>query len=174
MKDIYIKFGNPLNGKKIEGESRDNEHKKPWFEVSSWEHLIRQPKSATASTAGGHTAERCEHGEMVFTKDLDLTSPQLWEACSAGTLYDDVEIEFMRANGTQGRVKYLTIKLKKAIVASVKPSVVGEGLPTETFTLKYAAVQWEYTQQTMDGKTAKGSPAMWSLATNKPEFAAPN
>ena len=26
MKDIYIKFGNPLNGKKIEGESRDNEH----------------------------------------------------------------------------------------------------------------------------------------------------
>ena len=174
MKDIYIKFGNPLNGKKIEGESRDNEHKKHWFEVSSWEHLIRQPKSATASTAGGHTAERCEHGEMVFTKDLDLTSPQLWEACSAGTLYDDVEIEFMRANGTQGRVKYLTIKLKKAIVASVKPSVVGEGLPTETFTLKYAAVQWEYTQQTMDGKTAKGSPAMWSLATNKPEFAAPN
>ena len=174
MKDIYIKFGNPLNGKKIEGESRDNEHKKPWFEVSSWEHLIRQPKSATASTAGGHTAERCEHGEMVFTKDLDLTSPQLWEACSAGTLYDDVEIEFMRANGTQGRVKYLTIKLKKAIVASVKPSVVGEGLPTETFTFKYAAVQWEYTQQTMDGKTAKGSPAMWSLATNKPEFAAPN
>ena len=174
MKDIYIKFGNPLNGKKIEGESRDNEHKKPWFEVSSWEHLIRQPKSATASTAGGHTAERCEHGEMVFTKDLDLTSPQLWEACSAGTLYDDVEIEFMRANGTQDRVKYLTIKLKKAIVASVKPSVVGEGLPTETFTLKYAAVQWEYTQQTMDGKTAKGSPAMWSLATNKPEFAAPN
>lgn len=174
MKDIYIKFGNPLNGKKIEGESRDNEHKKPWFEVSSWEHMIRQPKSATASTAGGHTAERCEHGEMVFTKDLDLTSPQLWEACSAGTLYDDVEIEFMRANGTQGRVKYLTIKLKKAIVASVKPSVVGEGLPTETFTLKYAAVQWEYTQQTMDGKTAKGSPAMWSLATNKPEFAAPN
>ncbi len=174
MKDIYIKFGNPLNGKKIEGESRDNEHKKPWFEVSSWEHVIRQPKSATASTAGGHTAERCEHGEMVFTKDLDLTSPQLWEACSAGTLYDDVEIEFMRANGTQGRVKYLTIKLKKAIVASVKPQVVGEGLPTETFTLKYAAVQWEYTQQTMDGKTAKGSPAMWSLATNKPEFSAPN
>lgn len=174
MKDIYIKFGAPLNGKKIEGESRDAEHKKPWLEVSSWTHLIRQPKSATASTAGGHTAERCEHGEMVFTKDLDLVSPQLWEACSAGTLYDDVEINFMRSNGTQGRVQYLTIKLKKAIVASVTPEVVGEGLPTETFSLKYAAVQWEYIQQTMDGKTAKGSPAMWSLATNKPVFEAPN
>jgi type VI secretion system secreted protein Hcp len=174
LKDIYIKFGNPLNGKKIEGESRDQEHKKPWFEVSSWQHLIRQPKSATASTAGGHTAERCEHAEMVFTKDLDLVSPQLWEACSAGTLYEEVEIHFMRANGTQGRVQYLTIKLKKAIIALVTPSVEGEGLPTETFSLKYAAVQWEYIQQTMDGKTAKGTPAMWSLATNKPVFEAPN
>ncbi|MFG6447103.1 Hcp family type VI secretion system effector [Roseateles sp. BYS180W] len=174
MKDIYIKFGNPLNGKKIEGESRDQEHSKPWFEVSSWSHLIRQPKSATASTAGGHTAERCEHAEMVFTKDLDLISPQLWEACSAGTLYDDVEIHFMRANGTQGRVQYLTIKLKKVIISSVTPEVVGEGLPTETFSLKYAAVQWEYIQQTMDGKVAKGTPAMWSLATNKPVFEAPN
>lgn len=174
MKDIYIKFGNPLNGKKIEGESRDKDHKKPWFEVASWQHMIRQPKSATASTAGGHTAERCEHGEMIFTKDLDSISPQLWEACSAGTLYEDVEIHFMRANGTQGRVQYLTIKLKKAIISSVLPEVVGEGLPTETFSLKYAAVQWEYVQQTMDGKTAKGTPAMWSLATNKPVFEAPN
>ena len=174
MKDIYVKFGAPLNGKTIVGESRDKDHLKPWFEVASWSHLIRQPRSATASTAGGHTAERCEHGEMVFTKDLDLVSPQLWEACSAGTLYDAVTIHFMRANGTQGRVQYLTITLKKVIVASVTPEVVGEGLPTETFSLKYAAVQWEYIQQTMDGKTAKGSPAMWSLATNKPVFEAPN
>ena len=88
MKDIYIKFGKPLNGKEIKGESRDagagTQHAAPWFEAISWNHIIRQPKSATASTAGGHTAERCEHGEMIFTKDLDLVSPQLWEACSAG------------------------------------------------------------------------------------------
>ncbi len=174
MKDIYIKFGNPLNGNKIVGESRDKDHPKPWFEVSSWTHDIKQPKSATASTSGGHTAERCEHGEMVFTKDLDLISPQLWESCSAGTLYDDVEIHFMRANGTQGRVQYLTIYLKKAIIARVTPVVQGEGLPVETFTLKYAAVKWEYIQQTMDGKTSKGTPAQWSLATNKPVFEAPN
>lgn len=174
MKDIYVKFGNPLNGKKIEGESRDVNHPRPWFEVSSWNHLIRQPKSATASTSGGHTAERCEHGEMILTKDLDLVSPQLWEACSAGTLYDDVELHFMRANGTSDRVQYLTIKLKKVIIGSVSPSVSGEGLPTETFTLKYAAVQWEYVQQTMDGKFKAGTPAMWSLAKNNNSFDAPN
>ncbi len=54
MKDIYVKFGKPLNGKEIKGESRDSgtgtTHKAPWFEVTSWTHFIRQPKSATAST----------------------------------------------------------------------------------------------------------------------------
>jgi len=174
MKDIYIKFGDPKNGNKIVGESRDSEHIKPWFEVSGWSHMIRQPKSATASTAGGHTAERCEHGEMVFTKDLDNISPQLWESCSAGTLYQDVTIEFMRSNGTAGRVKYLTINLLKVIIASVTPEVMGEGLPTETFSLKYASVEWLYTQQTLDGKIVKGSPAMWSLAMNKNVHKAPD
>ena len=67
MKDIYIKF----TGKyKIDGESRDTEHKK-WLEVNSWSHNIRQPKSATSSSVGGHTAERVEHSDMIFVKDLD-------------------------------------------------------------------------------------------------------
>lgn len=177
MKDIYVKFSSPLNGKEIKGESRDAgsgvAHPAPWFEVESWSHLIRQPKSATASTAGGHTAERCEHGEMIFTKDLDLVSPQLWESSSAGTLYDEVEINFMRANGTTDRVMYLKIKLKKVIISQVAPSVSSEGLPSETFGLKYSSVEWTYTQQTMDGKSKPGQVASWSLATNKAEYNAP-
>ncbi|MFH3934856.1 type VI secretion system tube protein Hcp, partial [Acinetobacter nosocomialis] len=54
MKDIYVEF----RGKyKVDGESRDSEHK-GWLEVNSWSHNIRQPKSATSSSVGGHTAER--------------------------------------------------------------------------------------------------------------------
>jgi type VI secretion system secreted protein Hcp len=169
MKDIYVRFGTTPNGTKIMGESRDVDHPASagWFEVSSWQHMIRQPKSATASTAGGHTAERCEHGEMIFTKDIDSISPSLWQACSAGSLYDEVVIEFMRANGINGkRVKYLEIKLQKAIVASVSPSVEGEGLPTETFGLKYAVVSWKYNQQTFDGKFKPTPEVHWNLAKN--------
>ena len=68
-----------------------------------------------------------------------------------------------------------TVTMEQVTAHGASQAVVeGEGLPTETFSLKYAAVQWEYVQQTMDGKTAKGAPAMWSLATNKPVFEAPN
>jgi type VI secretion system secreted protein Hcp len=163
MKDIYLKFEG--GDTKIEGESRDEAHAK-WLEALSWSHLIRQPKSATASTSGGHTAERCEHGEMVFTKDIDSTSPSFWLSCSQGDTYQKVTIDFMRANGKE-RVKYLEIVLNHVIVGSVIPSVQGEGLPTETISLKYGSVKWTYTVQGIDGKKGGSNPQMWSLAKNK-------
>ena len=162
MKDIYVKFSGKY---KIDGESRDSKHV-GWIEVGAWAHDIRQPKSATSSTAGGHTSERCEHGDMIFTKDLDLTSPKLWEAASAGHTFDEVAIDFMRADGHE-RVTYLTIKLKHALISRVTPQVSAEGLPTETFALKYAAVQWLYNQQKIEGNGTLGkNQAAWSLAKN--------
>lgn len=163
MKHMFMKFeGGDV---KVEGESRDEKHPK-WVEIESWTHDIRQPRSATASTAGGHTAERCEHGEMVFTKDIDSTSPSLWLACSQGNTFKKVTIEFFRASG-KDPVKYLEIILNNAMVGSVSPSVVGEGLPTETFTLKYASVKWTYAIQDIDGKKGASNPQMWSLSKNK-------
>jgi type VI secretion system secreted protein Hcp len=161
MKDIYVKFTKP----DIKGESSDKDHK-DWLEVSSWSHDIRQPNSATASSSGGHTAERCEHGEMIFTKDIDLVSPMLYQHCSGGTTIDEVTIDFMRADGDGKRVKYLECKIKHAMISRVSPSVVGEGLPTETFALKYAAIQWKYVQQKIGGGQGGTSQGAWSLTKN--------
>ncbi len=167
MKDIYIKF----NGPDIKGESQDKDHQN-WIEVHSWAHNMLQPKSATASTAGGFTSERCEHGDMVFKKDIDLVSPQLFQACSSGQTFKEVQIDFLRADGDGRRVKYLEVHLKNAIVASVSPTVEDEGLPTETFALKYAAVQWRYTQQKVDGGQSGTSQGAWSLTKNDKVYAA--
>lgn len=166
MKDIYIRF----NGPDIRGESQDKDHQH-WIEVSSWAHGIVQPKSATASTAGGFTAERCEHHDMVFTKDIDLVSPQLFQACSGGQTFKDVQVDFMRADGEGNRVKYLELQLRNAIVASVYPVVREEGLPIETFSLKYAAVQWRYTQQKIAGGQGGTSQGAWSLTLNNKVYA---
>lgn len=163
MKFTFMKFDG--GDTKIEGESRDQKHPK-WIEIESWSHNMRQPRSATASTAGGHTAERCEHGEMVFTKDIDSTSPSLWLACSQGDTFKKVTIEFFRSSGKEA-IKYLEIVLNNAMVGSVSPAVVGEGLPTETFTLKYASVKWTYTVQGVDGKKGASNPQMWSLSKNQ-------
>jgi type VI secretion system secreted protein Hcp len=161
MKDIYIKFASP----DLKGESQDKDHA-GWIEADAWTHSITQPRSATASTAGGHTAERCEHGDMVFSKSIDVVSPLLYQHASGGTTFDEISVEFMRADGEGNRIKYLELKLKKAIISSVTPSVVGEGLPTEEFALKYAAVQWKYTQQKIGGNQGGNAQGAWSLTKN--------
>ena len=177
MKDIYMVF----KGGDIVGDTKDAKHKADKaLEISSWSHLITQPKSATSSTAGGHTAERTEHGEMIFTKDIDAASPKMWQAASAGTVYKDVEIYFYRALGgsnttavgSQKRVNYLKVQLKNVVVSSANPSVAGEGLPTETFGLRYSAVKWTYNESPLDGSTATNTniAGMWNLQKNDTTF----
>lgn len=185
MKDIYIEFKNSA----IKGDVRDAVHgsnsatgqnSKPTIEVDSWAHVIRQPKSASASTSGGHTSERCEHEEMTFVKDIDSSSPKLWQAASQGLVTPEVEITFYRASGQTGsfntgtanaRVKYLVIKLKNVLVSSVAPSVTDEGIPKETFGLKYSSVEWAYSASKLDGSqgSVTGTGA-WNLATNTATF----
>ena len=179
MKDIYVIF----KSGDIKGESRDAKHKADKaVEVSSFEHFIRQPKSSSASSAGGHTAERTEHGEMVFTKDIDSASTKLWQACSAGTVYKDIEVYFYRAlggsNTTQTgnkRVNYLKVALKNVVISSVTTNIAsGSELPTETFGLRYSAVQWTYNEAPIDGSTASNThvQGMWNLKDNTVSFAA--
>ncbi len=49
--DVYLQ----IDG--IKGESMDDKHK-DWIECLSVNWSVLQPRSATASTGGGHTAER--------------------------------------------------------------------------------------------------------------------
>jgi type VI secretion system secreted protein Hcp len=179
MKDIYVVFKNG----DIKGETRDAKHSADKaIEVSSWSHVIQQPKSSSASTSGGHTAERTEHGEMIFTKDIDSASTKLWQAASAGTVYKDVEIYFYRALGgsdtTQTgnkRVNYLKIQLKNVVVSTVTTNIGGTDaheIPTETFGLRYSAVQWTYNDSPLDGASQKNTnvSGMWNLAKNEVSF----
>ena len=58
---------------------------------------MSQPSSASASTAGGGTTERVDHGDLKITKHIDKASPKLYESLSKGTHIPNVVIEFCRA-----------------------------------------------------------------------------
>jgi type VI secretion system secreted protein Hcp len=67
---------------------------------------ITQPSSATASTSGGHTAERVELSDITFHKMADLASPILAQTCAMGKTVPKAKFEFFRADGDGQRVKY--------------------------------------------------------------------
>jgi type VI secretion system secreted protein Hcp len=112
--DVYL----TIDG--IKGESTDIDHK-DYIECLSVGFGVLQPRSATASSAGGHTAERCEHQDIVVTKLTDIATPLLLEQCSMGKTIPKAKFDFMRADADGKRVKYFSIELENVLISSVTP-----------------------------------------------------
>jgi type VI secretion system secreted protein Hcp len=157
--DVYLQ----ING--ISGESNDDRHRN-WIECTSVHWGIAQPKSATASTGGGHTAERCEHSEISLTKLADLSSPLLLQTCSAGKTIPKAKLEFMRADGQGERVKYFEIDLENILIGHVTPGIEEGEILTEHVGLKFSKVNWKYIQQRIGGGIAGNTVGGWDLSSN--------
>ena len=158
--DVYLQIDS------IKGESSDSTHK-DWIECKSLAWGVIQPKSATASTGGGHTAERCEHEDIVLTKLVDLATPLLLQNCSSGKTFPKAKFEFFRANGNGDRIKYFEIELQNVLISAVEPSISEGDILSETVSLKYSQVKWKYLQQNVNGGAAGNTAGGWDLSTNK-------
>ncbi|HEY4292363.1 type VI secretion system tube protein Hcp [Luteibacter sp.] len=166
MKSIYLK----LSGPDIKGESSDKDHS-GWIELSSWQHHLFQPTCPVASTSGGHAVERTQHGALTVIKEMDSSSPMLFQALSGGTTFQSAQMDLYRSAGDGKRVKYLEIQLKNVMISQI--GMGGDGsLPTETIALKYAAIQWKYQKQNIDGGMGGVTLGVWSLSKNDKTFVA--
>jgi type VI secretion system secreted protein Hcp len=158
--DVYLH----IDG--IKGESADDRHK-DWIECKSVSWAVEQPRSATSSTGGGHTAERCEHRDVVITKLADLASPILLQTCAAGRTIPKARLEFMRADAQGERVKYFEIELDNVLIGAVSPSVSEGDILTEEVGFKFSKVRWKYTQQRISGGMGGNTSGGWDLAANR-------
>jgi type VI secretion system secreted protein Hcp len=158
--DVYLQ----IDG--IKGESTDAAHK-DWIECKSVRWEVLQPKSATASTGGGHTAERCEHKDIVVAKIADLATPLLLQNCSSGKTIPKAKFEFLRADGKGERIKYFEIELTNLLISDVTPSVQEGDVLNESISLKYSQVKWKYTQQKIGGGSGGNTSGGWDLSVNK-------
>lgn len=158
--DVYLQ----IDG--VKGESADSAHV-AWIELTSVQLGVKQPKSATSSTGGGHTAERCEHKCITATKLADLSSPILMQLCSAGKTIPRAKLEFMRADGHGIPVKYYEIELENVLIGNID-QVVHEGTVLhDTVGLKFSKIKWKYTQQKIGGGSGGNTAGGWDLSANK-------
>ena len=158
--DVYLQ----IEG--IKGESTDIKHA-GWIECKSVNWHVLQPKSATASTGGGHTAERTEHKDITVSKLADLATPLLLQNCSSGKTIPKAKFEFLRADGKGERITYFEIELTDVLISSVAPAVAQGDILTESLSLKYSKVKWKYTQQKVGGGSGGSTVGGWDLAKNQ-------
>lgn len=150
----------------IKGESSDSAHQ-GWIELHSASWGVTQPRSATVSTAGGHTTARCEHQTLTVTKLADLASPSLMQHCSMGKTIPKAKLEFMRADGDGKPVKYYEVELENVMIASTTQSVHEGSILRDSIGLTFSKVKWKYTQQKIGGGVSGSTAGGWDLAANK-------
>lgn len=149
----------------IPGESTDDKHK-DWIELLKIHHGLIQLASTTASNAGGATAERVQHKDLVVSHLLDKATPKLMEACCTGKHFKEVIIELCRAGGD--KQKYLEIKLEQVIVSTIDLDGGNSDFPHATLSLNYGKIKWTYTHQKRSDGTGGGNVSGgWDLTTNK-------
>jgi len=134
----------------IDGESTDDRHKGE-IEIQSFSWGVSNAGSMSSGSGGG--AGKASFQDMHFTRRLDKASPKLALACATGQHIPSAVL-VCRKSGSDGKpVEYYTITLTDLLISSVATggSSGGTDLPTESFSLNFAKIEWAYLPVGPDG-----------------------
>lgn len=143
---IYMKFDS------IDGEVTAKGHEK-WIEVLSWSFGVTNPTTIGSST-GGAGAGKASFQDLHFVQNSQSSSPKLLQALARGDHLKSALLTFVK--GESNPVEYLKIKLEDVLVSSFQAGGAegsNNDLPSESVSLNFAKIEWNYTPQNSDGTT---------------------
>jgi type VI secretion system secreted protein Hcp len=163
VQDYFLK----LDG--INGESQDSKHKNE-IEIYSWSFGISNRGSA--AKGGGMGQGKVQMYDVAFVKNVDAASPKLMLACAQGQHIKSAVLTCRKAGKEQQ--EYLKLTLSDVLVSSFHNGLpdsysfsgTGDQSPvpsekitlnydsatvTETFSLNFTKVEFEYKEQKADG-----------------------
>ena len=154
--DIFAKIGD------IKGESTDNKHKDE-VEVLSYSLGVTNP--AHIGTGGGGGAGRATFQDLSLVHKIDKASPQLLQACATGEHLKEATITFRKAG--KGQQEFLIVKMNDVIITGVVQSAPSSETGSETVSLEFAKVDWEFKPQKADGSLDAGIHFKFDIKANK-------
>jgi type VI secretion system secreted protein Hcp len=104
--------------------------------------------------------------DISFTKGIDKATPKLILACATGQHIPKAAMAMRKAGGDQK--EYLKITLEDVMVSSYSTSGAGGGeSPTESISLAFGKITFEYFEQDNKGTTTSSGKAGWDVKQNK-------
>lgn len=158
--DYFLK----LDG--IDGESTDDRHKGE-IEIQSFSWGV---SNSGSFSSGGGGAGKASFQDMHFTRRLDKASPALALACATGQPIRSAVL-VCRKSGSDGQpVEYYKITLTDILVSSVATggSSGGGDLPTESISLNFTKIEWEYLPTDASGLPGEPVRTEYDLRLNEP------
>ena len=156
--DMFLKIGD------IKGESTDDKHKDE-IEVMSYSWGLSQ--SGTLAFGGGAGAGKVQFQDFHFTSSLSKASPLLFLGCATGEHIKDAVLTARRSG--EERQEFLVIKMNDILISSYQTggSSGSDAVPTDSFSLNFAKVEYAYTPFDETGKPGQTVTAGWDLKLNK-------
>ena len=131
----------------IKGESKDSKHKDT-LEIMSFSWGASNGGSFGAGGGGG--AGKVSFSDMSLTGSVSKASPDLWLHCATGKHIKKATL-FVRKSGTD-RQDFYKVLMEDLLVSHIQHSGHDQGgIPTESFSLNFAKVKFEYAEQKADG-----------------------
>ncbi len=151
------------------GESEDDDHKE-WIDVLSWSWGMSQ--SANTHMGGGGGQSQASVQDMSIVKFVEKSSPALQHSCLVGKHIPKAELHCTKAGGDNKALEYIIVIMSDVIISSVSTGGSGgEDRMTESISLNFAKVEYQFTTQTKDGGADKKPKLTWEIKLGKGSIA---
>lgn len=86
--------------------------------VQSWDHIVEIPTDSRGVVSG-----RRVHRPMVIAKEIDKSSPMLYQALCTGEKLNSVKLDWYRLDGAGEEELYFSVLMGNALISRVRPWV---------------------------------------------------
>jgi type VI secretion system secreted protein Hcp len=125
--------------------------------VQAVDHTIEIPKNPQTGLPTGKRV----HCPMTLTKEIDESSPKLFQALTSGEQMKEVSLEYYRISPSGKEEKYYTVKLHNAIFTNIKswtPNCLDPEMKQighmEDISLTYEKITWTYVENGIEAEDA--------------------
>ena len=147
----------------IDGESTDDRHK---GEIEILSFSWGETTAGTMTRGGGGGAGKVSMQDFHFTMAMNKASPKLFLACATGEHIKEATLTLRKAGSD--RQEYLVVKFTDLLVSSYQTGgSSGDVVPTESFSLNFSKIEFEYRPTNPDGSLGAPVKAGYDLKLNK-------
>ncbi|MFT5691700.1 MAG: type VI secretion system secreted protein Hcp [Oceanicoccus sp.] len=138
-----------------------------WINIQSLQYGIGRGISMEAGNVANREASRPSISELSISKMMDTSSAKLLNESVTGAAGIKVVIEIVKT-GAKQLDKFCTIELENVLVSGYSVSSGGEGAPSESISLSFTKIQYEYVSGAVDNADATTMKVGYDLVTGKP------
>ena len=155
----------------ITGDAMESGHK-DWIVVQSASWNVERAVEMTDLGSTQRMHANSNFGKVELSSQMGKASNDLALSVANGTVRKEIKMDWCRSgdSASDGLLVYCIWKLKDVVIDSYSLSSSEDGIPEETWTLAYAAMEIEY--KSTDQKTGKLKTEgnfKWNVQTGKVE-----